>query len=352
MNYEQAQEHRIFNFVSGSHAYGTQVEDSDVDVRGVFIAPITSAFQIFTAGAIFNGQPRDLVETARAHLKNNLLDDALQVLDSVLNTSIGDIQLNVETVQCPDTDSELQELRKFMKLAAACNPNILEYLYVDDESIIHTTDAWNRIREARGLFLSKKARYTFSGYAHAQLKKIQTHRRFLKNPPTHKPTYEEYVIPPSYDISPNYTQAVLQVREMVADETVAIFENVKRYQEAVRDWGDYQTYLKTRNPRRMELEAKYGFDTKHAMHLIRLMRMSHELLKEGTLHVRRPDAEELLAIRQGAWTYEECLAEAQKLEQELEDLYKTSTLQQRPNEKAIAKLYTSVCEEHYGISLD
>jgi len=45
------------------------------------------------------------------------------------------------------------------------------------------------------------------------------------------------------------------------------------------------------------LEAKFGFDTKHAMHLIRLLRMAREILETGVVHVKRPDAEELSAIR-------------------------------------------------------
>ena len=55
----------------------------------------------------------------------------------------------------------------------------------------------------------------------------------------------------------------------------------------------------------MAIEARYGFDLKHAMHLVRLLRMGGELLTTGSMHVYRPDREELLAIRNGAWTYEQ-----------------------------------------------
>jgi hypothetical protein len=59
-----------------------------------------------------------------------------------------------------------------------------------------------------------------------------------------------------------------------------------------------------RNPARAELERAHGYDTKHAMHLVRLMRMGLEALQEGELQVRRPDAAELAAIRVGALTFE------------------------------------------------
>lgn len=41
---------------------------------------------------------------------------------------------------------------------------------------------------------------------------------------------------------------------------------------------------------------------KRAYHVVRLLRMCREVLTTGELLVRRPDAEELLAIRAGAWT--------------------------------------------------
>jgi hypothetical protein len=57
-------------------------------------------------------------------------------------------------------------------------------------------------------------------------------------------------------------------------------------------------------PKRAALERVHGFDTKHAMHLVRLMRTCRDLVVDGVMRVYRPDREELLAIKQGAWSYE------------------------------------------------
>ena len=62
------------------------------------------------------------------------------------------------------------------------------------------------------------------------------------------------------------------------------------------------------------LVEKYGYDTKNAMHLVRLYRMGYEALTEGVIRVKRPDADELLAIRNGAWT----LAEVEKYADDME----------------------------------
>ena len=47
----------------------------------------------------------------------------------------------------------------------------------------------------------------------------------------------------------------------------------------MKHWDSYQTWKTHRNPTRAELEPQHGYDTKHAMHLIRLMRMGLEVLE-------------------------------------------------------------------------
>jgi hypothetical protein len=58
----------------------------------------------------------------------------------------------------------------------------MEVLYCADEDVVHTTKIGEQIRENRGLFLSKRARFSFSGYAISQLKRIKLHRGlFIKS---------------------------------------------------------------------------------------------------------------------------------------------------------------------------
>jgi hypothetical protein len=64
--------------------------------------------------------------------------------------------------------------------------------------------------------------------------------------------------------------------------------------------------------KRRELVRRVGYDAKNAAHLIRLLRMGIEFLTEGTLHVKRADAAELLEIKRGAWPLEEVKSEAER----------------------------------------
>jgi hypothetical protein len=61
--------------------------------------------------------------------------------------------------------------------------------------------------------------------------------------------------------------------------------------------------------------------------------------------VRRPDAEELLAIRNGAWTYEQLVSYADELDRHVHhDLMPISVLPAKPNVKLAAQLTITVQE--------
>jgi hypothetical protein len=66
--------------------------------------------------------------------------------------------------------------------------------------------------------------------------------------------------------------------------------------------------------------------------------MGKEALVEGKLIVKRPDADELLAIRNGAWTYEEILAYAEDMDSKISELYKITSLPKRPNLQKVAAI--------------
>jgi hypothetical protein len=78
--------------------------------------------------------------------------------------------------------------------------------------------------------------------------------------------------------------------------------------------------------RNTQILAAANNDTKHAMHLLRLMRTGLEVLESGELRVRRPDAEELNAIRDGAMTFDELLHEAGTLREKVEEAAQRGSL--------------------------
>jgi predicted nucleotidyltransferase len=271
-------EELIFMTVAGSRMYGTNIATSDVDKRGVCVPP-------------------RIVELG--------------------------FHRNFNQQEFEGEDTTVFSLSKFMKLAADCNPNIIELLFAPEDTIETITPTWERLLARRSMFLSAKAYYTFTGYAHQQLKRIKGHRVWLQDPPSHKPTREEYGL----------TQAGQGVRDLargidlseIAPEVLQVIEKEKAYKAAQTKWDQYQRWKKERNPDRAALEAAHGFDTKHAMHLMRLLRMGKEILTTGKINVRRPDAAELLEIRAGAWDYDKLVDEAESLKAELDAVYEAKT---------------------------
>jgi hypothetical protein len=102
-------------------------------------------------------------------------------------------------------------------------------------------------------------------------------------------------------------------------------------------------WKKNRNEVRAKLEEHYSFDTKHAMHLVRLMRMGVEILTTGEVLVKRPDAEELLAIRNGAWSYDQIIEYAEYMDNEVREVwYNKTSLPKKPNVKLATKVLIEV----------
>lgn len=353
------EQHTIFLTLAGSQAHGTAREGSDVDIRGVCVAPLSVRVSLFSTFEQYEGP-----------LLEGLAETVVPRLEQHSSASRG-LAVKAECV--------IFDVAKFLGLCAAANPNALEILFASEPDWLLATTKWRRIHHQRRRFLTRKVQQTFLGYAMAQLKKIQTHRSWLLTPPTKKPVREDFGLPPhggtlspddqnrieqsiaeklrGYSIDnvdmPKPSRIALQERldgfyrdalaasahdveermRAVATtslgvpaEIAATLNAEKRYRAALKHWDSYQTWKSERNPARAELERMHGYDTKHAMHLIRLMRMGLEVLETGELRVRRDDAVELSAIREGSLSFDELLSTASSLQRSMEQAASASSL--------------------------
>lgn len=99
--------------------------------------------------------------------------------------------------------------------------------------------------------------------------------------------------------------------------------------------------------KRKALVEQFGYDTKNAAHLIRLLRMGVEFLRDGELYVLRPDAAQLLEIKRGEWTLEQVRAEADRWFRLSEEAYIASTLPASPDMDYINSLAVAVVQATY-----
>jgi len=295
MNFD-VESHTILKVIHGSNAYGTAMPDSDIDYKGVCCVPI-------------------------AHQLGFL--HHFEQYETYVNKGA-------------DYDCAIYGLKKFFQLAIDCNPNIIEVLWGDKWNIVTCTPEGEELLASKELFLSTKARHTFAGYAHAQLKRIRTHRSWLFNPPKGKPERKDYGLPEVCKITDNELGAFdaaekkgIQIES--SSDLIQIILKERQYRTDMNYYKQYENWKLTRNPERAALEAKFGFDCKHSYHLVRLMRMCKEILAEHKVIVLRPDYQDLMDIRTGLWPYERVIEEAESLDAECEELYRTTPLQKSPD---------------------
>jgi uncharacterized protein len=295
----------IYETRHGSRAYGLAREGSDEDSRGVVVGP-----PAWYLG--FVGGPEQIEHSS---------------------------------------DHVWTEVRKFVRLSAQGNPTLLEMMFTDESDHRVVTREGRVLLDARERFLSRRVEGTFAGYALAQLKRIRTHRRWLLSPPSVEPTRASYGLPERTAIPRDQHGALEALAERGELDEAALPPNFldvlareKRYRAARREWEQHRQWQRERNPKRAALEAAHGYDTKHAMHLVRLMRMAIEILGEGIVRVRRPDREELLAVRDGAWSYDELEARCERLRAEITAAAARTSLPAEPDEQALDGLTVSIVE--------
>lgn len=100
--------------------------------------------------------------------------------------------------------------------------------------------------------------------------------------------------------------------------------------------------------KRKHLVERFGYDVKNAAHLIRLMRQACETMETGRLLVRRPDAAELIDIKQGKWTKERIVEEANALFARAEEALRTTTLPDNPDEVLIEQVMIEGYKRWWG----
>lgn len=90
---------------------------------------------------------------------------------------------------------------------------------------------------------------------------------------------------------------------------------------------------------RPELVAKYGYDTKYAMHMLRLGFQGVELLTTGrlSLPMQEPERSWLYGVRVGEVSLQEVLTKGGELEQQLQDLLTESPIQEHPQTEKVER---------------
>jgi predicted nucleotidyltransferase len=335
----------LFDTVAGSHAYGTAVDGSDEDRRGVFIAP----------------------------------DAFLLGLDSI------------EQVADERSDEVYYELGRFVELLLKNNPNVLELLGSPDDCVRYRHPLFDLLRPE--LFLSKRCAATFGEYAMGQIRKARGLNKKIVNPQPEKrmelldfchvpdgqgslPIREWLAargltqercgltaLSHATDLFAIYHDPALNYRGLVSpkDPDALHFSSVPKDAQPIgwmscnRDafrahckaHREYWEWVSNRNEQRFRTNAEHGrgYDSKNLLHTLRLLDMAEEIANEGVLRVRRPNREFLLQVRAGEFDYDELVERAERQLERVKAAFAHANLPDEPDRERVNALLLQIRRE-------
>lgn len=292
--------------LGGSHAYGTNIEGSDIDIRGIAL---------------------------------NSADEIL------LGKDFGSVVHN-------ETDTTIYSFNKIISLLTNCNPNTIEMLGC--KHYFYLSDIGEQLLDNRHMFLSKKAAASFGGYANSVLWK-------LKHLSDYEVTHEEIdeqIIKSINHASIGFKEHYFEVPDdsikLYIDGAVnpewdsEIFMDVNLHHYPLRDykgmWSEMNNIVKEYNNigSRNKKAAEHGKLTKHAMHLVRLYFMCFDILEREEIVTYRDENDFLLKIRNGMFfdgnkPKQELFDYVNELQERLEYDIKNTSLPDKPDYKTIAE---------------
>lgn len=375
----------IYTATVGSHAYGTNNKDSDIDKCGFFIDDFNSFKSVF-----------ECPETQISDDKNNV---------------------------------NYYSVKRAFELLSKSNPNITELLWIPDDCIEYKNDLMQKIIDNRDIFVSKSCFETHSGYAYAQIKKAKGSNKKVHNPqPEERPKKEDFcwIIPFDRDVmkAPNRmpcrpipvnemkfldsekvsnpdirptknngygsvfhsemdlsqfhvssvehshnvyrlyyygekSKGVFRGDDMLVCESIPkdeeqkcvglLIYNKDEYNKAIREWNSYWDWIKHRNSSRWVDQEKgnLDYDQKNMMHCVRLLMSGENILRNGEPIVRFTGErlKYLMDIRNGKLTYDEIMKDVEERMNLLKVLNDTSSIPTEVDKNKIEDLYKSVISD-------
>lgn len=247
----------LFLTLGGSHAYGTNVETSDVDIRG----------------CCFNR-------------KTDLLGLS-----------------NFEIFENNSTDTVIYSIRKLFNLLLNCNPNVIEML--GNKDYYYMIEPGRLLLENRHLFLSKRAIKSFGGYAFSQLNRLNNALGRNKDEEGLRENLERSLKSNLLTMNERYTalpeggiKYYIKDNELSCDINLEGFP-VNQFNSILNEQSNIlKTYNKL-NHRNTKKDIPHL--CKHAMHLIRLFMMGIDILEKEEIITYREgkDHDLLMNIRNG-----------------------------------------------------
>lgn len=305
--------HIMFLTLGGSHAYGTNVDGSDIDIRGVAL-----------------NLPSDLI--------------GLSQFEHVIDL---------------ETDTTIYAFNKLIWLLINCNPNTIELL--GNKEYYMLSEEGQLLLDNKHLFLSQRAIHSFGGYATQQLRRLENAlARDVYDQPTKEHHIKTACESSMKSFAGKYTEFNENAIRLFVDHSqkdefeMELFADFSLKHYPLRDvkniLNDLQGVLKTYGKMNQRNRKKDDFHlNKHAMHLVRLYLMCLDIIEKGEINTyREHDLDLLMKIRNGYYQKEDGSYQKEffeiidDFEQKLQVAIKHTNLPKSPDMEAIEELVMAV----------
>lgn len=312
----------IFKCKFGSHLYGTNTPESDLDYKGIFIEDIDNII---------------LKKDKHVVIKKTGKDDTRNTKD--------------------DIDIEYKELREFLKDCMDGQTYALDMLFVPEEFVLKTSDEWKFIQKYRKKLLSRNVA-PFIGYCRQQAGKyglkgsrmgelervlsIAKKREFF--PESKKARLIEDILP-EISLSEYVRLTEHTDREGRTNRFLEVIGKKFNYNIFVKEMVKVlQTCYDRYGKRAIEAKNNNGVDWKAISHAFRCMYELDELARTGEIKFPLKQAEYLKEIKQGKLEYKTLAEElARTMDKVIKFVENNSKLPKEPDrdfwEEHIAKEY-------------
>ena len=303
--------------LGGSHAYGTNIEGSDVDVRGV----------------------------------------ALNSKKEILTNE------NFEQFVNEATDTTIYSFNKIINLLINVNPNTIELMGCKPEHYLYISPIGKELIDNRHLFLSKKCIHSFGGYANQQLRRLSSKSAQIVGQAERERHILNSIQNAAYDFKHDFFEYDEDSIKLYIDKSnqpeydTEIFMDINLKHYPLRDykgmWNVMKTIVKeySKIGHRNANAVEHGKLSKHMMHLIRLYLMCLDIMRDGEIVTyREKDHDLLMDIRAGKYLDEneqptkEFMEMVDYFEAEMQKAKETTELPNNPDYKKINEFVMSVNE--------
>lgn len=302
--------------LGGSYAYGTNNENSDIDIRGCAL-----------------------------NSKNEILTNK-----------------NFEQFVNENTDTTIYSFNKLITLLINVNPNTIEMLGNKPEHYFYISPIGKQLLNNYKLFLSKRCINSFAGYANQQLMRLKNNiARYTLSQSEKEQHILKSIQNAMYDFSQRYNNFENGNINLYIDKAIQkdfdteIFMDINLKHYPLRDyksiWSEMNNIVKDYvkvGKRNKKKDSNHM--AKHMMHLIRLYMMCLDILEnEKIVTYREKEHDLLMNIRNGEFMQDNIVKDEfwdilNEYEKKFEYAKNNTSLPNNPDYKAIEEFVISVNE--------